>query len=58
MEEDSIMQDQRSCYGGGHFNGGRMVMLQMWPVMERACSCYIGGQVNGGRMVTLGRRSV
>ena len=52
------MEVQRSCYGGGHFNGMRMVMLQMWPVMERACSCYIGGQFNGGSMATLGRRSV
>ena len=21
-----------SCYGSGQFNGGRMVMLQSWPV--------------------------
>ena len=21
-----------SCYSGGQFNGGRMVMLQSWPV--------------------------
>ena len=23
---------RRECYGGGQFNGGRMVMLQRWPV--------------------------
>ena len=35
-----------------------MVMLQRWPVMERACSCYIGGQFNEGSMVTLLRQAV
>ena len=35
-----------------------MVMLQRWPVMERACSCYRGGQFNGGSMVTLLRQPV
>ena len=23
------------CYGGGQFNGGRMVMLERWPVLWR-----------------------
>ena len=23
-----------TCYGGGQFNGGRMVMLQRWSLME------------------------
>ena len=27
----SLMEGERSCYGGGQFNGGRMVMLQRWP---------------------------
>ena len=52
------MQGEWSCYGGSQYNGGRMVMLQRWPVMERACSCYIGGQFNGGSMVMLQRWSV
>ena len=30
-----------------------MVMLQRYPVIERACSCYSGGQCKGGRMVML-----
>ena len=28
----SLMEGEWSCYRGGHFNGGRMVMLQRWPV--------------------------
>ena len=35
------MEGEWSCYRGGKFNGGRMVMLQRWP--------------NGGRMVMLQR---
>ena len=48
-------------------NGGRMVMLQRWSLMEGEWLsytgvvslvegewlCYRGGQFNGGRMVTL-----
>ena len=49
--------------------GGRMVMLERWPVywrenghvtevvslMEAEWSCYRGGHFNGGRMVMLWR---
>ena len=28
----SLMEGAWSCYGGGQFNGGRINMLQMWPV--------------------------
>ena len=28
----SIMEREWSCYRGGQFNGGRMVMLQRWSV--------------------------
>ena len=45
----SLMQGQWLCYGGGHFNGGRMVMLQRWPV------CYRGDLFNGGGLVMLER---
>ena len=45
-----------SCYRSGHFNEGRMVMLQKSPVlMEGEWSCYGGGQFKGGRMVMLQR---
>ena len=27
----SIMEGEWSCYRGGQFNGGRMIMLQRWP---------------------------
>ena len=37
------MEGEWSCYGGGQFNGGRIVMLQK-------CSLF-----NGGRMVMLQR---
>ena len=38
------MEGEWLCYGGGHFNGGRKVML--------------GGQFNGVKMVMLRRWSV
>ena len=28
----SLMEGEWSFYRGGQFNGGRMVMLQRWPV--------------------------
>ena len=34
-------------------DGGRMVMLQRWSLMEGEWSFYRGGQFNGGRMVML-----
>ena len=29
------MEGEWSCSGGGHFNGGRMVMLQKWSLYWR-----------------------
>ena len=49
----SSMGEEWSCYRGGQFKGGRMVMLQRWSLMEREWSCYGGGQFNGGRMIML-----
>ena len=40
------MEGEWSCYGGGQFKGGRMVLLQRWSVF------------NGGGMVMLERWSV
>ena len=31
-EVDSLMEGEWSCYGGGKFKAGRMVMLQRWTV--------------------------
>ena len=28
----SLMEGEWSSYGGGQFKGGRMVLLQRWPV--------------------------
>ena len=52
------MEGAWSCYGGGQFNGGRMVMLEVASLMEGEWSCYRGGQFNAGRMVMLQRWSV
>ena len=41
------MEREWSCFGGGQFNGGRMIMLSCGQ------SFYRGGQFNGGRMVML-----
>ena len=43
MEMASLKKGEWSCYGDGQFNGGRMVMLQRWPLMEGEWSCYRGG---------------
>ena len=65
------MEGELSCYRGGHFNGGRMVMSQRWclmegeghvteevSIMEGEWSCYGGGQFNGGRMLMLQKWSL
>ena len=31
-EVAGLMEGEWSCYGGGHFKEGRMVMLQKWSV--------------------------
>ena len=43
------------CYRGDHFNGGKMVRLQVASLLEGEWSCYRGGQLNGGRIVILQR---
>ena len=37
------MEGEWSCYRSGHFNEGRMDMLQRWCLMEGEWSCYRGG---------------
>ena len=32
MEGECLMEGEWSCYRGGQFNGGRMVMLQRWSI--------------------------
>ena len=60
------MEGEFSCYGGGQFNRGKMVLLQRWSLrengyvtevdsfMEGECLCYGGGQFNGGSKIMLG----
>ena len=48
------MEGEWLCYGGGQFNGGRMVMLQRWSLMEGELLCYGVGQFNRGRKFMLG----
>ena len=31
-EEASLMEGEWSCYRGGQFKGGRMIMLEIWSV--------------------------
>ena len=45
------MEREWSCYGGGQFNGGRMIIREVVSFMEGEWSCYRGGQFNGGRIV-------
>ena len=63
------MEREWSCYGGGQFNGGIMIMLERWSVLWRESGCYgghqpgghqrvRGGQFNGGSMFMLHRWSV
>ena len=42
LEMTSLKEGEWSCYRGGKFNGGSMVMLLRWPI-------------NGERMVMLQR---
>ena len=58
------MEGEWSCYRGGQFNGGSMVMLQRWSVlwrdnghstevvslMEGEWSCYESGHFNDGHV--------
>ena len=32
IEVACLMEGEWSCYGGGQFNGGRMIMLERWSV--------------------------
>ena len=51
----SLMEREWSCYGGGQFNRGSMIVREVVSLMEGAWSCYRGGMYNGGRMVILRR---
>ena len=52
-EVASLKEGEWSCYRGGQFNGGRMILREMVSFMEGEWSFYRGAQFNGGRMVIL-----
>ena len=45
------MEREWSFCGGGQFNRGRMVMLQVASLIEGEWSCYRGRNFNGWRML-------
>ena len=49
------MEGEWSHYRSGHFNGGKIIMLQRWELREGEWSYYSGGQFSGGRMIMLQR---
>ena len=42
----TLMEGKWSYYRGGHFNGGRMVMLEVVSLMEGEWLCYRDGHFN------------
>ena len=54
------MEREWSCYGGGQFNGGRMIMLERLSVLWRENGHFteVLTHFNGGRMVMLRRSKV
>ena len=53
-----LMEGAWSCYRGGQYNGGRMLVTEVASLNEGEWSFYKGGQFNVGRMVMLQRWSV
>ena len=41
------MKREWSCYGGGQFKGGRMILTEVVSLMKRVWSCYGGSQFEG-----------
>ena len=52
------MEREWSCYGGGQFNGGRMIMLERGSVFLGRMVILQRGQFYLGRMVILQRCSL
>ena len=58
LKEWCLMEGARSCYRGGQYNGGRMLVREVAGLNEREWSFYRGGQFYVGRMVMVKRWSV
>ena len=52
------MEVEWSCYGGGQFNGERIIVTEVASLKEGERSSYTGGQFNRGRIVMLQRLSL
>ena len=52
------MEREWSCYGGGQFNRGSMIVREVVSLMEGELLCYGGGQSKGGSMVMLQKWSL
>ena len=53
-----LMEGALSCYRGGQYNRGRMLVTEVASLNEGEWSFYRGGQFNRGKMVMLKRWSV
>ena len=49
------MEVEWSCYGGGQFKGGRIIVTEVASLKEGERSSYTGSQFNRGRTVMLQR---
>ena len=49
------MEVEWSCYGGGQFKGGRIIVTEAASLKEGERSSYTGGQFIRGRTVMLQR---
>ena len=52
------MEVEWSCYGGGQFKRGTIIVTEVASLKEREWSSYTGGQCNRGRTVMLQRLSL
>ena len=52
------MEGKWSCYGGGQFKGGRIIVTEVAGLKEGEWSSYRGGQFNIARMIMLQRWSL
>ena len=49
------LKEEEWSYTGGHFNGGRMIMLQRWSLQWKENGHVTEVVFNGGSMVMLHR---
>ena len=52
------MEVEWSCYGGGQFKGGRIIVTEVGSLKEGEWSCYRSGRFNGSGQFKRGRMVV